>query len=327
MEKSELNNEQITVLRQIREVIDEVKKVIIGKDEVIIKTLIAILAKGHILIEDIPGVGKTTLALAISKTLSLEYKRLQFTPDVLPTDVTGFSVYNKQTGTFDYKEGAAICNLFLADEINRTSSKTQSALLEIMEEGKVTVDGVTRSAPDPYIVIATQNPIGSIGTQMLPESQLDRFIIRLTVGYPDIVSEVNMLKSKQGFNPLDNVNKVMDAKDIILSRKVVENIYVSDKVYEYIASLAKATREHQLIKLGLSPRGTIALTNMTKATALLKGRNYAVPDDALYAFNDVVAHRILLSSRSKVNGVSVYDVLNDIVNTVEIPKVSKAGIL
>lgn len=327
MENHVLSQEQITVLNQIKEIISEVKKVIIGKDDVIIKTLIAILAKGHILIEDIPGVGKTTLALAISKALSLEYKRLQFTPDVLPTDVTGFSVYNKSTGSFDYKPGAALCNLFLADEINRTSSKTQSALLEIMEEGKVTVDGITRNAPEPYIVIATQNPIGSIGTQMLPESQMDRFIIRLTMGYPDISSEVDMLKSKQNINPLENVRKVVDAQDIITARKIVEDIYVSDKVYEYLASLAKATREHSLIKLGLSPRGTIALTNMTKATALLKGRNYALPDDALYAFKDVVSHRILLNSRSKVNGVSVSDVLDDVVRSVPVPKVAKAGLI
>lgn len=322
-----LTQEQINVLNQSKQIIDEVKKVIIGKDEVIIKTLLALLAKGHILFEDIPGVGKTTLALAISKALSLDYKRLQFTPDVLPTDVTGFSVYNKSTGGFDYKEGAAICNLFLADEINRTSSKTQSALLEIMEEGKVTVDGITRNAPDPYIVIATQNPIGSIGTQMLPESQLDRFIIRLTLGYPDVSSEVDMLKSKQGVSPLDSVNPVVSAKQLITARNVVEDIYISDKVYEYIALLAKATREHPFIKLGLSPRGTIALTNLTKATALLKGRNFAVPDDVLYCFNDVAAHRIILNSKSKINGVSAENILAEVIKSVPVPTVAKAGLI
>lgn len=314
---------QTEVLNQMKAIIDEVKKVIIGKDEVIIKSLIAILAKGHILIEDIPGVGKTTLALAFSKALSLEYKRLQFTPDVLPSDVTGFSIFNKNTGDFEYKPGAAMCNLFLADEINRTSSKTQSALLEIMEEGRITVDGVTRNAPDPYIVIATQNPIGSIGTQLLPESQLDRFTIRLSVGYPDSVSEVEMLKSKHNNNPLSSVNRAITLEQLQDARNFTEEIYVSEKVYEYIVALARATREHPSVKLGLSPRGTIALTNVTKATALLKGRNYVLPDDVLYSFYDTVEHRMILDSKSKINNVTTKDILNDIIRTTPVPKIAK----
>ena len=192
--KNNLSPEQLNVLSLSKNVINEIEKVIIGKKEVIVKILLAILAGGHVLIEDIPGVGKTTLALALSKALSLNYKRLQFTPDVLPSDITGFTIYNQKTHQFEYKSGAAMTNLFLADEINRTSSKTQSALLEVMEEGKVTVDGKIYKMPEPYIVIATQNPIGSIGTQMLPESQMDRFIIRLTMGYPSLDSEINMLK-------------------------------------------------------------------------------------------------------------------------------------
>ncbi|NLZ46085.1 MAG: MoxR family ATPase [Clostridiales bacterium] len=323
--QNQLVIEQTNVLNQIRDIINEVKKVIIGKDEIIIKALIAILAKGHILIEDIPGVGKTTLALAFSKALSLEYKRLQFTPDVLPSDVTGFSIFNKNTGNFEYKPGAAMCNLFLADEINRTSSKTQSALLEIMEEGRITVDGVTRNAPDPYIVIATQNPIGSIGTQLLPESQLDRFTIRLSVGYPDSASEVEMLKSKQNNNPLSNVKSVITIEQLQKARDITEEIYVSDKVYEYIVALAKATREHPAVKLGLSPRGTIALTNVTKATALLKGRNYALPDDVLYSFYDTIEHRIILDSKTKINKITTRDVLNDIIKTTPVPKVSRVS--
>lgn len=320
---TQLTDGQRAVLTMSQDVISEVKKVVIGKDEIIIKVLLSILAGGHILIEDIPGVGKTTLAVALSKALSLDYKRLQFTPDVLPTDVTGFNILNKQTQKFEYKEGAALTNLFLADEINRTSSKTQSALLEIMEEGKVTVDGVTRKAPDPYIVIATQNPIGSIGTQMLPESQMDRFIVRLTMGYPSVESEILMLKAKQSLVPVDSVRAVVSAEDIIKARKEVENIYVADQVFDYIARLASATRNHQYIKLGLSPRGTIALLRMTKATALLKGRDYVIPDDVAYTFNDVVLHRVIFNSKAKINGISGEQILRDILSTVEVPRISR----
>lgn len=321
--QTKLTEQQLRVLNMSQNIMKEVKKVIIGKDDIIVKVLLSILAGGHILIEDIPGVGKTTLAVALSKALSLDYKRLQFTPDVLPTDVTGFTILNKQTQKFEYKQGAALTNLFLADEINRTSSKTQSALLEIMEEGKVTVDGVTRKAPDPYIVIATQNPIGSIGTQMLPESQMDRFIVRLTMGYPNLESEVMMLKSKQNLIPVDEVMAVVTADDIIAARKEVENIYVADQVFMYIAMLAAATRNHQYIKLGLSPRGTIALLRMTKATALLKGRDYVIPDDVIYTFKDVVLHRIVLNSKAKINGVSGEQVLKDIITSVEVPRITK----
>lgn len=321
--KSNLTQEQIKALNMTQDVFNEVKKVIIGKDDIIIKVLLSILAGGHVLIEDIPGVGKTTLALALSKALSLDYKRLQFTPDVLPTDVTGFTILNKQTQKFEYRQGAALTNLFLADEINRTSSKTQSALLEIMEEGKVTVDGVTYKAPDPYIVIATQNPIGSIGTQMLPESQMDRFIVRLTMGYPNLESEVIMLKSKQNLVPIDSVQPVVTAEDIIHARSQVEQIYVADQIFEYIARLAEATRNHQYIKLGLSPRGTIALLRMTKATALLKGRNYVVPDDVIYSFKDVVLHRLIFNSKAKINVISDEQVLKDITSTVQVPRINK----
>lgn len=321
--KSNLTDSQLKVLNLSQKIIGEVKKVIIGKDEIIIKVLLSILAGGHVLIEDIPGVGKTTLAVALSKALSLDYKRLQFTPDVLPTDVTGFTILNKQTHQFEYKQGAALTNLFLADEINRTSSKTQSALLEVMEEGKVTIDGVTHTTPDPYIVIATQNPIGSIGTQMLPESQMDRFIVRITMGYPNVESEIMMLKAKQNLISVDNVNPVVTAQDIIDARHEVENVYVSDEVFSYLTLLANATRNHQYIKLGLSPRGTIALLKMTKATALLKGRDYVVPDDVIYSFNDVVLHRIILNSKAKINGVSGEQVLKEIIASVPVPRINK----
>lgn len=318
-----LSEEQIAVLKMSQNVISEIKKVIIGKDDIIVKVLLAILAGGHILIEDIPGVGKTTLALALSKALSLDYQRLQFTPDVLPTDVTGFTILNQQTNQFEYKKGAALTNLFLADEINRTSSKTQSALLEVMEEGKVTVDGKTYKMPDPYIVIATQNPIGSIGTQMLPESQMDRFIVRLTMGYPSQENEVMMLKSKHNRISVDSVKPVVTADELIAAKKVVEDVFVADEVFEYIAALSAATRNNEYIKLGLSPRGTIALLKITKATALLKGRDYAIPDDVMFAFDDVAAHRILLNSKAKIGGADQSQVLKKIIEAVPVPKVLK----
>ena len=307
------------IISQVKQIIKEVKKVIIGKDEIIVKVLLSILAKGHILIEDIPGVGKTTLALAISKTLNLQHNRVQFTPDVLPSDVTGFTVYNKEKGIFEYKDGAAMCNLFLADEINRTSSKTQSALLEVMEEGRVTVDSITRETPKPYIVIATQNPIGSVGTQLLPESQLDRFMIKLTMGYPNIDSEINIIKSKQQCNPLSKVEKVVDAQDIVNMQNFIETIHMDDKVYSYIAALVSATRNHPLIKLGVSPRGTLALASISKATALLRGRDYVTPDDVVFIFNDVVAHRILLNPKARINDISVAQVITEIKQNTEVP--------
>lgn len=322
-----LTQEQIQVLQLSQNVICEVKKVIIGKDETIIKVLLSILAGGHILLEDIPGVGKTTLALALSKALSLDYKRLQFTPDVLPTDVTGFTIFNKATNSFEFKQGAAMTNLFLADEINRTSSKTQSALLEIMEEGKVTVDGVTYSMPDPYIVIATQNPIGSIGTQSLPESQMDRFIVRLSMGYPSVANEIEMLKAKHNQVTVDAVQPVITSSQLIEARKVVEDIFVSDEIFDYIVRLADATRNNQYLKLGLSPRGSIALLKMTKAISLLKGRDYVTADDVTYAFKDIVSHRIILNSKARLAGMTADTVLSGIIESVQVPKISNRVML
>lgn len=303
------------------EIIGEVKKVIIGKDDIIIKTLLAIISRGHILLDDIPGVGKTTLALAFSKSMSLDYKRMQFTPDVLPADVTGFSVYNKQSGQFEYKEGAAVCSLFLADEINRTSSKTQSALLEVMEEGAVTVDGVTRTLPKPYIVIATQNPIGSIGTQMLPESQLDRFIVRLSMGYPDLDSEIQILKSKENASPMSGIKTVVNNRDIIIMQNAADNVFTDDKIYRYIAELAGATRNCPQLKLGISPRGTVAVCSISKAAALLRGRNYVIPDDVRYILGDVAEHRILLTAKAKAAGLDSKIIIKDICARTPAPKI------
>lgn len=293
----------------VKKIIEEVKKAIVGKDEVIAQVMTAIIADGHILIEDIPGVGKTSLALAFSRAMSLNYNRMQFTPDVLPSDVTGFTMLNKKTGEFEYKEGAIMCNLFLADEINRTSSKTQSALLESMEEGTVTVDSVTHILPTPFNVIATQNPVGSVGTHMLPESQMDRFMFSVSMGYPQVVDEAKMLKERFGKNPLDDVKPIIDGKGLEIIKKEVNAVYIHDDIYNYIAKISAASRKMPEIELGISPRGSVALMRAAQACAYIKGRNYVVPDDV----NDVILpctkHRILLNAKAKVSGISFNDVL------------------
>lgn len=303
-------------------IINEVRKAVVGKDNIIAKILMAILAQGHILLEDCPGVGKTTMVLAFSKALDLSYKRMQFTPEILPGDVVGYTVINRETGVQEYRPGAALCNLFLADEINRTSSKTQSALLEAMEEGSITVDGVTHIIPRPYTVIATQNPIGSTGTQLLPESQMDRFIIKLSIGYPKIADEVRILKQKQGNNPLDSVTKVADKNDIIQMQKAVENIYIADEVYEYIARLAAATRNHSMIKMGASPRASIALARMSRAAAWVSRREYVVPEDIQNVFFDVFEHRVLVNARAGINGTTAHFALEDVIKNVQPPRLS-----
>ncbi len=315
-------NKNAELQNKAKQIIEEVKKAIVGKDDIIEKILTSFLARGHILLDDIPGVGKTTMALAFSRAMQLDYHRLQFTPDVLPTDVTGFSIYNKETDTFTYKPGAAICNLFLADEINRTSSKTQSALLEVMEEGKVTVDGITREVPKPYIVIATQNPIGSVGTQMLPESQLDRFMVKLSIGYPDLESEAAILMGKQNKDPLDSVEQVCTADDLTAMQQAAEVINVHPKIYEYIASLSYATRNHEMLELGMSPRGAIAIARLARAHAFLHGRDFVAPDDVAAVFVDAAGHRVILSPKARVNGSSVEDVFKSILEEVKIPEIA-----
>lgn len=259
----------------------------------------AVLAKGHVLLEDVPGVGKTTTALALSRLMGMEFNRIQFTPDVVPSDVTGFTMYDKQSGQFSYRAGAVMCNLLLADEINRTSSKTQSALLEVMEEGKVTVDGETHCVPSPFVVIATENPVGSSGTQLLPESQLDRFMISVSMGYPDHQSLVELLRDRQRENPLENAKTVVTREEVLELQKEVQEIYVADQVLDYVAHLAEATRNHELITLGLSPRGTLALVRMAKAAAYMKERDYVIPKDVQDVFKDVAAHRMILDSKAR----------------------------
>ena len=288
--------------RQALEILGEVKKAVVGKDNVLAKVLLAILARGHILLEDIPGVGKTTMALAFSKALSLQYNRVQFTPDVMPSDITGFSIYNKATGAMEYQPGAVLCNLFLADELNRATSRTQSALLEAMEEGQVTVDGVAHPVPQPFLVIATQNPTGASGTQPLPDSQMDRFMIRLSMGYPAPADEFAMVRRKQGGNPLDQVRRVLDLNGLAALREQADRVFVSDPVLDYIIRLVNATRSHPMIVQGASPRASLALAAMAKAAALVFGRDFVNPEDVTMVFADVVTHRLILSPRAEAAG-------------------------
>lgn len=293
-------------------VMDEVKKVIIGKEDVIRQVMTAIIADGHILIDDIPGVGKTSMALAFSKAMSLDYKRMQFTPDVLPSDVTGFTMYNKKTGEFEFKEGAVMCNLFLADEINRTSSKTQSALLEAMEEGTVTVDSVTHSLPTPFNVIATQNPVGSVGTHMLPESQLDRFMFCVSMGYPTAELEAQMLKEKFGKNPLNDVRPIIDGKGLLIIKRETAKVFVHDEIYEYIAKISDASRHCNGVELGISPRGSVAMMRSAQAAAYINDRNYVVPDDVNEIVWPCVRHRLVLSTRGSVSGETLKETIGRI---------------
>ena len=302
-----------------RKIIEEVKKAVIGKDECVKKILAAILAGGHILIEDIPGVGKTTMAVAFAKSMTLIQNRVQFTPDVLPADIKGFSMYDKKSGEFYYEPGAVMCNLLLADEINRTSPKTQSALLEVMEEGTVTIDKVTGEVPHPFIVIATENPIGSAGTQMLPEAQLDRFFICITIGYPDMAQEIEIVKGNQRGNITDSIRPILRADQLVLLQKEVENIYIHDVIYSYIGELVTETRKHPMIELGISPRGTVALAKMTKAIAYLNGRNYCVPKDVQEIFENVARHRIQLNAKARLNRVKVQEIIEEILNGVQAP--------
>ena len=307
--------EKITQLQK------ELETIIKGKKAVTDKIIMAVLARGHILLEDVPGVGKTTTALALSRLMGMEFNRIQFTPDVVPSDVTGFTMYDKQSGQFSYRAGAVMCNLLLADEINRTSSKTQSALLEVMEEGKVTVDGETHCVPSPFVVIATENPVGSSGTQLLPESQLDRFMVSLSMGYPDHQSLVELLRDRQKVNPLELARTVITREEVLKLQSEVQDVYVADEVLDYIAKIAEATREHEMIVLGLSPRGTLALCRMAKAAAYMSARDYVIPKDVQTVFKDVAAHRMVLDSRARYQEKSAREILDEILAEVPQPKV------
>lgn len=320
----EIDSSLISLLKRSAE---EIRKSVIGKDDVIIKILMTACAGGHILLEDIPGVGKTTMAVAFSKALSLEYNRMQFTADVMPADVTGFYIPNRATGEFDWKPGAVFCNLFLADEINRTSSKTQSALLEAMEEGAVTVDSITRKLPEPFIVLATQNPTGSAGTQLLPESQLDRFTIRLSMGYPTPHDEARILKAKSSKRTTPAVRPIMTAENLMTLRTAAENIFVSDEVYDYIARLSAATRSDSRLELGVSPRGSLSAAAMAKCAAMFKGRTYVIPEDVMYIYPDVCAHRVIAARvrGKRPDDSEVRRIITDICKGVSAPRLEAGG--
>ena len=300
-------------------VIEEVARVVTGKDDCIKKAFAAILAGGHILIEDVPGVGKTTLAVAFSKVMGLENHRVQFTPDVLPADILGFNMYRKETGDFVYYPGTIMCNLFLADEINRTSPKTQSALLEVMEESKVTVDDVSREVPKPFIVMATQNPKGSAGTQLLPESQLDRFMICMSMGYPDVKSEIAIARGRSSSANMVELQPVIGAQELEALCGMVEDVYMSESIYTYIVALVGKTRENSYIELGVSPRGTIACVRMAKAWAFLQGRNYVMPEDVADIFLDIAKHRIVLNTKARVTHMTGEAILSEILSVTKQP--------
>ena len=311
------------VIGYAQQILNQVRTVVVGKDSALLWVLAAVLAKGHILLEDIPGVGKTTMALAFSKVLDLKYSRVQFTPDVLPSDVTGYSVLDQASGTMVYQPGAVLCNLFLADELNRATSRTQSALLEAMEEGQVTVDGVSHKLPQPFVVIATQNPTGAAGTQLLPDSQMDRFTIRLSLGYPSAKDEVAMVLNRQSGNPLNTLEPLMTRENLVAMQDEVAKTYMNDAVVTYIVELINATRHHEDILRGASPRATLAVTAMAKAVAQLRGRDYVVPKDVDEVFAYTIAHRLILSPKAEAQGKTAEQVLGGIVLSVPAPKLRR----
>lgn len=311
------------IVEQSEHIIREIQKAFMGKDEIIRRVLTTIYAGGHVLLEDSPGVGKTTLALAFSKAIGLSHKRVQFTTDTMPSDITGFTMYNQQSGQFEYREGAVACNLLLADEINRTSPKTQAALLEAMEEKSVTVDGVTYPLPSPFICIATQNPLGTAGTQALPESQLDRFMVKLSIGYPSAEDQLQILKARRYKNPLDSIRVAAEAEHVIDVRNYLSSIRVQDEILYYLIRLCEATRQEPAVELGISPRGVQALTRMAKANAVLEKRSYVIPEDVQDVFCDTCAHRLILKPQARIDGISERMILQKILMEVKPPELVK----
>ena len=303
----------------VNQILAEVHKVIVGKDDVMEKILMTLISRGHVLLDDVPGTGKTTAALAFHRALGLRYGRIQFTPDVLPSDIVGFSIYRKESGTFVYQPGAVMTNLLLADEINRTSSKTQAALLEVMEERQVTVDGVTHPLPVPFAVIATQNPVGSAGTQLLPQAQLDRFMVRLEMGYPDFESQVNILRDRQQDDPLTQVREVSSAEALLEMQRQAQSVHMADPLLEYVTRLTEATRAHPLVLLGVRPRGALAVCRMAKSRAFMHGRDYVLPEDVQSVFIDVCAHRLFLAPKAKISDTTAADVLTGLLEQVRRP--------
>lgn len=310
----------INSVGKAKQIVREISKAIVGKDEVLIKILLAVIAGGHILMEDIPGVGKTTMAVSLSKALGLDYNRVQFTPDVLPSDITGFSIYDKNTGEMRYQKGAVLCNLFLADELNRATSRTQSALLQAMEEGEVTVDNNTYPVPQPFVVIATQNPTGAKGTQMLPDSQMDRFMLRLSIGYPGHEDAIEMVRRKQSGMSPEDVEQVVSRDEMMQIRKEADSVYIKDSMIEYIVTLCEQTRRDPRILQGASPRATLALTALAKATAWIQGRDYVLPRDVSFIFSDCIEHRLIWTAELARSNER-FRVLDEIFDTVPAPAI------
>lgn len=309
--------------QKVSEILGQIQSVVVGKNPIMEKILMAILAGGNVLLEDVPGVGKTTTSMAFAKTLGLETRRVQFTSDTVPSDIIGYSVYDKETGTFVYKPGAIMTNLLLADEINRTSSKTQSALLEAMEERHVTVDGQTHDLPRPFVVLATQNPVGSAGTTLLPSSQLDRFMIKTSLGYPDFQSQVSLLRDRHRENPLNPLAPVVTRQELENLIEEVARVEIADSIYGYVTALTQATRTDPMVRLGVSPRGALAVCRMAKARAYLMGRDFVIPEDVAEIFPDVCCHRLVLSTKAKMLEAQPETVLAQILGTVEMPVLKK----
>ena len=299
---------------------DEMSKVIIGKKDVVRKVIMSVLANGHILIDDVPGVGKTSIAVALGKVLGMNYNRIQFTPDVLPSDIVGFSIFNRDNESLVYVPGIINkTNLLLADEINRASSRTQAALLEAMEEKQVTVDGKSYKLPDPFIVIATQNQVGAAGTQVLPHAQMDRFLVKLSVGYPDRESEIGIIQGRQTLDPYADLQQIVNTEAIQTMQNAVLQVTIKDELVGYIADLVNASRANSMIELGISPRGAIAVSHMAKASAIMSGRDYVTEEDIRDVFCDVCAHRLILTQKARAANLTAYDVLLQIIANVKTP--------
>jgi MoxR-like ATPase len=303
----------------VQGVISNVEKVIVGKAEPVAFSLIAVICRGHVLIEDVPGVGKTVLTKAIARSIGCTFKRIQFTPDLLPSDVTGVSIYNQKTGNFEFRAGPIMAQIVLADEINRATPKTQSALLEAMEETQVTIDGVTYHLPEPFMVMATQNPIEYEGTFPLPEAQLDRFMMNIRLGYPKISDEMNILDTHQYHHPLDDLAQIMTAEELVQIQQQVRSIHVDPSIREYIVAIANATRNHNNIYLGASPRGSLALFRASQALAAIRGRGYVIPDDVKLLTKPTLAHRIIVTPAARVRSISTTAILDEILQSVPVP--------
>ncbi len=303
----------------VQRVINNVEKVIVGKAESVAFSLIAVICNGHVLIEDVPGVGKTVLTKAIARSIGCSFKRIQFTPDLLPSDVTGVSIYNQKTGNFEFRAGPIMSQIVLADEINRATPKTQSALLEAMEETQITIDGATYRLPEPFMVMATQNPIEYEGTFPLPEAQLDRFMMNIKLGYPKVSDEMNILDTHQFHHPLEDLEQIMAAEELVLIQKQVRNIHVDPSIREYIVAIANSTRNHNNIYLGSSPRGSLAMYRASQARAAIRGRGYVIPDDVKLLAKPTLAHRIIVTPAARVRAITSSDVLDEILQSVPVP--------